>query len=107
MKLRLDPYEEEAGKVVRALVERYMYETRTQESDHEYIRSVALKLHITSHTALLIERRSMKTLIRDKFGEGDSAQRNKKILKFLLFLLDKYGNLITSGHLENDNVVQN
>ncbi|KAI3747272.1 hypothetical protein L6452_09726 [Arctium lappa] len=104
MKLGLDPSEEEAGKVIRYLLERY--NTLGKESHDKCIRVAALKLHITSLKALLIEQRSIKKLL-DKLGEGDSKKPKKQILKLLLGLLRIYGKLIASEHLENDNVVQN
>lgn len=107
MKLSLDPSEEEAGKAVRALLEGYDTGNRSgKESRNECIRIAALKLHITSQKALLMERRSIKKLL-DELGDGDSKKTKKQILMFLLALLTKYGKSIASGHLENDNVVQN
>ncbi|XP_024968972.1 U-box domain-containing protein 5-like isoform X1 [Cynara cardunculus var. scolymus] len=107
MKLSLDPSEEEAGKAVRALLEGYDTGNHSgKESRHECIRIAALKLHITSQKALLMERRSIKKLLNG-LGEGDGKQPKKQILMFLLALLTKYGKSIASGDLENNNVVEN
>lgn len=107
MKLSLDPSEVEAGKAVRALLEGYESGNRSRkESRNECIRIAALKLHITSQKALLMERRSIKKLLNE-LGEGDAKQPKKQILMFLLALLTKYGKSIASGHLENDNIMQN
>lgn len=89
---RLDPTEEEAGKAVKSLLQQYKDSTNSVEkSAIERIRVAAWKLHITSQTALLIERRSIKKLL-DKVGDGDL--RKKQILVFLLNLLTKYGKSI-------------
>ncbi|KAK9071414.1 hypothetical protein SSX86_009983 [Deinandra increscens subsp. villosa] len=107
VKLSLNPSEEEAGKAVRSLLEAYRSGNHPEnESGNEWIQIAAQKLQITSQKALLIERRSIKKLLR-QITEGNNKQQKKLILLHLLDLLNKYGKLISSGHIENDTSVQN
>ncbi|KAI3808439.1 hypothetical protein L1987_24390 [Smallanthus sonchifolius] len=107
IKLNLDPSEEEAGKAVRSLLEAYRPGNRSEnESGNEWIQIAAQKLQMTSPKALLFERRSIKKLL-GQISEGNNKQQKKLILLHLLDLLSKYGKSIASGHVENDNSVQN
>ncbi|KAI3704548.1 hypothetical protein L1987_74772 [Smallanthus sonchifolius] len=107
MKFNLDPSEEEAGKAVRSLLEAYRPGNHSEnESGNEWIQIAAQKLQMTSPKALLFERRSIKKLLR-QITEGNNKQQKKLILLHLLDLLSKYGKSISSGHVENDNSVQN
>ncbi|KAF2290741.1 hypothetical protein GH714_015278 [Hevea brasiliensis] len=65
-------------------------------SDEEAV--AAPRLHITSPKAILIEKRSIKKLL-DKVGDTDPTK--KKILKYFLYLLKKYGDLIMEEQIEN------
>ncbi|XP_076952641.1 U-box domain-containing protein 5-like [Bidens hawaiensis] len=106
VKLNLDPSEEEAGKAIRSLLEAYRNGNRSETSSaHEWIQIAAQKLQITSQKALLIERRSIKKLIRE-ISEGNNKQQKKLILLHLFDLLKKYGKSIASGHVETDNIEQ-
>ncbi|KAI3519255.1 hypothetical protein L1887_08283 [Cichorium endivia] len=107
VKLGLDPYEEEAGKAVRSLLEGYRTGNSSEnETGNDLIRIAALRLQITSQKALVIERRSIKKLL-NQVGEGDGRQQKKHILIILLDVLKKHGNSITSGLEENDKILQN
>ncbi|XP_076910895.1 U-box domain-containing protein 5-like [Bidens hawaiensis] len=106
VKLNLDPSEEEAGKAIRSLLEAYRTGNRSETSSaHEWIQIAAQKLQITSQKALLIERRSIKKLVRE-ISDGNNKQQKKLILSHLFDLLKKYGKSIASGHAETDNIEQ-
>ncbi|KAF5798651.1 putative U box domain, armadillo-like helical, Zinc finger, RING/FYVE/PHD-type [Helianthus annuus] len=106
VKLNLDPSEEEAGKAVRSLLEAYRTRNLSEDrSDNEWIQIATQKLQITSQKALLIERRSMKKLVRE-ITDGNNKQQKKQILLHLLDLLNKYGKSIAYGRVETDNSVQ-
>lgn len=95
----LDLSEEEAGKVMKTLLQQYASATDSiEESAIQSIHIAALKLHITSRKDFLIEKRSIKKLL-DKIGDGSQAK--KKILIFLLNLLKKYENSVVGGRMEN------
>ncbi|KAK1440589.1 hypothetical protein QVD17_06418 [Tagetes erecta] len=108
IKLSLDPSEEEAGKAVRSLLEEYRAGNRSGNgTGNEWIQIAAQKLQITSPKELLIERRSIKKVLRQINEKNNSEKQQKKlILLHLLDLLNKYGKSIASGHIENDNIVQ-
>ncbi|CAK9152387.1 unnamed protein product [Ilex paraguariensis] len=98
----LDAHEEEAGKVLRALLQQYASANDSiEESAIEYIKFASVKLHITSQKALLIEKRSIRKLL-DKVGAGEQAK--KQILLFFFNLLKKYGKLIVREQTENARV---
>ncbi|XP_015964165.1 U-box domain-containing protein 5 [Arachis duranensis] len=91
----LDSAEEEAGKVVKELLEQ---DTDTMDgSAVKALQFAAPRLNITSQKAILIEKRSIKKL-RDKIGTND--QKKKAILKFLWYILDKHGNHIIGEEME-------
>ncbi|XP_044480674.1 U-box domain-containing protein 5-like isoform X1 [Mangifera indica] len=88
----LDSNEEEAGKVVRELLQLGASTSESLEcSETNALQLAAQRLHITTPKDLLIERRSVKKLL-DQVGDNELPK--KKILKYLLHLLKKYGNLI-------------
>lgn len=60
----------------------------------EAIQLAALKLKITSPSAVLMEKRSIRRLLDTVSGKDP---RKEKILKFLLYLLRKYGEIIGQG----------
>lgn len=94
----LDPYVEEAGKVVRELLHKADSTSDSMESSEiKALQLASSRLHITSPKAILIEKRSLKKLL-DKVGDTDS--KRKEILTYLLYLLKKYGNLIIEEHRE-------
>lgn len=100
--LVLDPSEEEAGKVVKTLLQQYSSATHSiEESAIQSVQMAASRLHITSPKSILIEKRSIKRLL-DKVG--DSAPAKKKILLFLLNYLKKYEKSIARGNLDNADV---
>ncbi|KAA8531890.1 hypothetical protein F0562_006393 [Nyssa sinensis] len=94
----LDSSEEEAGKVLRAFLQQYAAADPTEKSAIETIQFTALRLHITSQKALLIERRSINKLL-NKVGDGDP--KKKQILLHLSNLLKKYGKLIVREQTDN------
>ncbi|OMO56944.1 hypothetical protein CCACVL1_26158 [Corchorus capsularis] len=94
-----DKFEEEAGKVVRELLQRGAAASDSMEyAEMKALQTAAFRLHITSSTAILIEKRAIKKLL-EKVGDAD--QQKKKILKYLLYLLRKYANLIISEQIDN------
>ncbi|KAL9148368.1 hypothetical protein ABFS82_12G036800 [Erythranthe guttata] len=100
VRFHLEPIEEEAGRVLRELLHRYGSTVdSTEEAALSAIHTVSSHLHISSQTSLLIEKRSIKRLI-DKFGESEPSK--KKILLFLLNLLNKYGKIIGNDRNQQD-----
>ena len=63
----------------------------------------SVRLHITSSKEVLIEKRSLKKLLQKV---GDSDPRKRQILKYFLYLLNKYGNLMLEKQTENSPVWQ-
>lgn len=87
-----DSLEEEAGKVMRDLLQQNASASGSLEcSEVKALQLATLRLRITSPKAILIEKRSIKKLL-DKVGDIDHSRR--KILKYFLYLLKKYGNVI-------------
>ncbi|KAJ7944273.1 RING-type E3 ubiquitin transferase [Quillaja saponaria] len=94
----LDSAEEEAGRIVRKLLQQDALKSDSIEnSEIEGLQFAASILSITSPKAILIERRSIRKLL-GKVHENDPTK--KKILKCLLHLLNKYGNLIMGEQME-------
>ncbi|KAL4577635.1 hypothetical protein LXL04_013745 [Taraxacum kok-saghyz] len=107
VKISLHPSEEEAGKSVKGILEGYRMGNSSQnENVYECIRIIALKLQLTSSTALLIEQRSIKKLLI-QLREEENKQQKKQILTILLNVLKNHGNLFTSVNVDNDSIVQN
>lgn len=93
----LDPSEEEAGKIMKTLVLQYSSATNsTEESAIQSVHMAALRLHISSPKAILIEKRSIKRLL-DKVS--DVAK--KRILTFLLHYLKKYEKSVVRENMDN------
>ncbi|KAI3794225.1 hypothetical protein L1987_36854 [Smallanthus sonchifolius] len=103
VKFSLPPSEEEAGKAVRSLYDGY--KTRNRSYEKEWIQIAAQRLQITSRKAISLEQKSIKKMLQ----QLDEGNNKKKMQKLLLFshLLNKYEKSIASGHIENDNNVQN
>ncbi|XP_061342351.1 U-box domain-containing protein 5-like [Gastrolobium bilobum] len=94
----LDSAEEEAGRVVRELLQQSTSTSDSVEnSEVKALQFAAPRLNITSPKAILIEKRSIKKLL-DKIGQND--QKKKMILRYLLYLLKKHGNLIVGEQME-------
>ncbi|XP_022740552.1 U-box domain-containing protein 5 [Durio zibethinus] len=94
-----DKFEEEAGKVVKELLQRGAAGSDSMEyAEMKAIQTAASRLHITSSTAILIEKRSIKKLLEKV---SDTDQQKKKILKYLLYLLRKYATLIICEQTDN------
>ncbi|KAJ9147072.1 hypothetical protein P3X46_029275 [Hevea brasiliensis] len=95
----LDSSDEEAGKAVRELIQHGSFlSDSVAYSEMKALQVAAPRLHITSPKAILIEKRSIKKLL-DKVGDTDPTK--KKILKYFLYLLKKYGDLIMEEQIEN------
>ncbi len=95
----LDSSEEEAGKALRGLLMQGASTSDSFEtSEVKAIQFAVSTLHITSQKAILIEKRSIKKLL-EKVGDGEATK--KKILKYLLYLLKKYGNLVLGDQSGN------
>ncbi|XP_043713130.1 U-box domain-containing protein 5-like [Telopea speciosissima] len=93
-KFLMEPSEEEAGKVMLALLRRDPIASDPIEtSEFVAFQIAALKLQLTSPKALLIEKRSIKILL----GEvSDTDKKKEKILKYLLYILRTYGKSVQS-----------
>lgn len=98
VKYDLDPSDEEAGKVIKNLLQQCASTTDSNEDSAILsLRIAALKLRITSRKEFLIEKRSIKKLL-EKVGDYSSAKKN--ILIYLLNLLKKYENSIVGRQIE-------
>nr|GEY16288.1 U-box domain-containing protein 5-like [Tanacetum cinerariifolium]GEY16298.1 U-box domain-containing protein 5-like [Tanacetum cinerariifolium] len=85
----LDTSEDEAGRVLLALLHQDIAASKIANLDElKAFKFAALRLHITSPLALMIEKRSIRKLL-SKISDTDRAKR--KILNYLLYLLKKYG----------------
>lgn len=96
----LDSTEEEAGRVMRELLQQgpsTSDEDSKENSDIKSLQFVAARLNITSATTILIEKRSIKKLLK---SVGPNEETKKTILKNLLYFLIKYGNFITGEQME-------
>ncbi|CAL0331873.1 unnamed protein product [Lupinus luteus] len=97
-KFVLDSAEEEAGRVVRELLQQgNSASDSVDNSEVQALKFAAPRLNITSPKAILIEKRSIKKLL-DKIGPNDP--KKKMILRYLLYLLKKHGNLILEEQTE-------
>ncbi|XP_048623013.1 U-box domain-containing protein 5-like isoform X2 [Brassica napus] len=85
--LSLEPSEEEAGKAVRELMQ---LSTSSPDEIRDF-HFAALKLHLSTPEAIVIERRSLKSLFA-KLGEREGDKR--QVLKYLLCLLKKHEEII-------------
>lgn len=95
----LDSSEEEAGKVVRELIQKDTSASDSiKYSEIGALKFAASRLQITTPKAILIEKRSIRKLL-DKVGDSDPVR--KKILRYLLHLLKMHGNLIIGEKTEN------
>nr|VDC84282.1 unnamed protein product [Brassica rapa] len=81
--LSLEPSEEEAGKAVRELMQ-LSTSSPDEIRDFHY---AAVKLHLSTPEAIVIERRSLKSLLV-KLGD------KRQVLKYLLCLLKKHEEII-------------
>ncbi|KAK4860241.1 hypothetical protein QYF36_019789 [Acer negundo] len=98
-KFLLEPSEDEAGKVVLALLRNDISASASiNQLELETLQLAALRLNITSHSDFLKEKRSIKGLL-DKVGDSDPKKR--KVLKYLLYLLKKYGKLVWRHETES------
>ncbi|KAG6670680.1 hypothetical protein I3843_Q045900 [Carya illinoinensis] len=90
-KFPLAPAEEEAGKVILGLLRQAIpMSNSVNDLELQALQLVASTLKITFPSAVLIEKRSIKRLL-DKATDTDPM---KKILKWLFYLLRKYGEII-------------
>ena len=95
----MDPSEEEAGKVLKELLQQGTSASDSMEtSEIRSLQTAASRLHITSPKAILIEKRAIKKLL-DKLGARESSKR--KILTYFLYLLKKYGDFILAEQTES------
>ncbi|XP_030467943.1 U-box domain-containing protein 5-like isoform X2 [Syzygium oleosum] len=94
----LDPSEMEAGKVLRESLRPHLsIDGPTETLDIGALKFAASKLHIMSQRAVVIEKRSIKNLL----SKAGDRKAKKEWLKFLLYLLNKYGNSIVAEQQEN------
>ncbi|KAM5576440.1 U-box domain-containing protein 5 [Rosa sericea] len=101
---KLDPSEEEAGKVIRELLRQDASASNSIEDfELKALQLASLRLHITTSKEVLIEKRSNKKLLQKV---GNSEPRKKQILTYFLYLLKKYGNLILVKQTESAPVWQ-
>ncbi|XP_006647764.1 U-box domain-containing protein 5-like [Oryza brachyantha] len=85
IKFVIDTMEEEAGKII---LEMLRQSDATEELELETFLQAASNLSLTSPKAMLIERRAIKKLL-DKISGTDPKKEG--VLKFLLYLVKKYG----------------
>lgn len=101
----LDSSEEEAGNIVRGLLQQTdSASDSTEGSQLKALQVVASTLRITSPKAIVIEKRSIKKQL-DKVVDSEGSKQ--KILKYLLYLLKKYGNSIARDHSSDDSIQNN
>ncbi|KAL6222401.1 hypothetical protein ACLB2K_005793 [Fragaria x ananassa] len=101
---KLDPSEDEAGKVVRELLHQGASASDSiEDSELKALKLAFVRLHITTSKEVLIEKRSIKKLLRKV---GDSDPRKKQILTYFLYLFRKYGSLIVINKTESAPVWQ-
>lgn len=94
----LDSSEEEAGRVVRELLQKSASASdSTEDSETKALQIAAVRLNITSPKAILIEKQSIKKLL-GKIGPNEP--KKKMILRHLLYFLKKYGNYIIREEME-------
>ncbi|XVE82607.1 hypothetical protein DITRI_Ditri16bG0019100 [Diplodiscus trichospermus] len=90
--------EEEAGKVIRELLQRGAAASDSMEyAEMRALQTAASRLHIKSSKAILIEKRSIRKLLETV---SDTDQPKKNILRYLFYLLRKYANLIIAEQTE-------
>ncbi|KAG2666688.1 hypothetical protein I3760_15G075200 [Carya illinoinensis] len=103
-KFPLAPTEEEVGKVILGLLRRAIpVSNSVNDLELEAVQLAASTLKITFPSAVLIEKRSIKRLL-DKATDTDPK---KQILKWLFYLLRKYGEIIgrnqdDDSHMQRD-----
>uniref|UniRef100_A0A1J3DN80 RING-type E3 ubiquitin transferase n=1 Tax=Noccaea caerulescens TaxID=107243 RepID=A0A1J3DN80_NOCCA len=95
--LTLESSEEEAGKAIRELMRRSTSSSVSSDEIRDF-HSAAIKLQLITPEAIVIERRSLKSLYA-KLGECEGNKR--QILKYLLCLLKKHERIICRDHKEN------
>ncbi|CAN6825326.1 unnamed protein product [Brassica oleracea] len=94
--LSLESSEEEAGKAIRELMRRSTSSSVSSDEIRDF-HFAALKLQLSTPEAVVVERRSLKSLY-GKLGECEGNKR--QILKYLLCLLKKHEKIIWSDHKE-------
>ncbi|WCJ24928.1 U-box domain-containing protein 5 [Euphorbia peplus] len=90
-KFTLDSSDEEAGKAMRELLLGTSASESVEDSQMKALQVATSRLHITSKTALLIERRYVRKLL-DQVGDNDPSK--KKTLQCIFYLLKKYEKFI-------------
>ncbi|KAB1220640.1 U-box domain-containing protein 5 [Morella rubra] len=91
-KFPLESSEEEAGKIVIALIRQEISMSRSVNNlELQAVQDATLRLNITSPLGVLIEKRSIRRLL-EKVNDTNPTKKN--ILKYLLYLLRKYGEKI-------------
>ncbi|XP_019057438.1 PREDICTED: U-box domain-containing protein 5-like [Tarenaya hassleriana] len=93
----LDVSEEEAGKAVSEMMRRKVSSSVSLDGITEF-HFAAWKLQLSSPNAVINERKSLKALLM-KLGEDNLHKR--KILRYLLYLLQKHEEFITGDGKEN------
>ncbi|KAL7244981.1 hypothetical protein ACSBR2_000343 [Camellia fascicularis] len=84
----LESSEDEAGIVLLTLIHQDRAASDSANiSELKALKLAALRLHITSQMAILIEKRSLRKLLSKNH---DTDPNREKILKYLLYLLSKY-----------------
>ncbi|WVZ77833.1 hypothetical protein U9M48_025650 [Paspalum notatum var. saurae] len=99
LKFIIDPEEEDAGKSILEMLRRTEV---TQELELQTFLVAASKLNITSPKAILIERRAIKKLLAKING---TDPKKEGILKYLLYLVRKYGKNIKPETCEKNQIV--
>ncbi|KAG7943979.1 hypothetical protein I3843_15G073700 [Carya illinoinensis] len=103
-KFPLAPTKEEAGKVILGLLRQAIpVPNSVNDLELEVVQLAASTLKITFPSAVLIEKRSIKRLL----DKATDTEPKKKILKWLFYLLRKYGEIIgrnqdDDSHMQRD-----
>ncbi|GMH25186.1 hypothetical protein Nepgr_027029 [Nepenthes gracilis] len=101
----MDSAEEEAGQVMRALLQKDKSRSDLAEnSEIEALQFASSRLCLLSWKDLLIEKRSIKKLL-DTVTDSDPTKM--MILKYLLYLLKKHDKVIVRDQTENPVVLNN
>lgn len=94
--LALESSEEDAGKAIRELMQRSTTSSVSSDEVRDF-QYAALKLQLSTPEAIVLERRSLKSLF-SKLGECEVNKR--QILKYLVCLLKKHEKIIWRDHKE-------
>lgn len=97
VKFSLDPFEEEAGKVMQTLMRQESAQSDLKEdSKIGALQIAASRLHFTSQRDQLLERRCLKKQLE----KGNNSEGKSQMLIYLSNMLKKYGKFIVEEQTE-------